>query len=184
MDAYREQTARNLKEVIKMLGDNVRKEVIVQLGNEYLSKNFVDDMEKQFNELEDRIQIAEGKLNGADHKPFGDPVVLAETLELRMKKIERETEFLKRSLSESQSQISEIESNATSARVKQENLDEKIAYLNEDLLKLKQELEKETKRLSQTLDEKNKNLTVCLEDKIKDLTDQLSKHSSGSNQVR
>ena len=59
----------------------------MQFGTKFLPVSFVDDVDKQFNELEDRIQMVETKLTGNKSRPSEDPVVIAETYELRLKKI-------------------------------------------------------------------------------------------------
>jgi hypothetical protein len=55
-------------------------------------------MEKQLNEIEDRIEIVENKVKGNENKnsSVNNPVLLAETVELRMNKIERELESFRK----------------------------------------------------------------------------------------
>ena len=49
----------------------------MQFGSKYLPLSFVDDMDKQFNELEDRIQIVETKVTGSKNRASEDPIVIA-----------------------------------------------------------------------------------------------------------
>lgn len=119
LEDHRVQTARNLREVLKKFDENIKKEILVQFGIKFLPVSFVDDMDKQFNELEDRIQIVEAKLQGNKSRPCEDPVVIAETYELRLKKIERETEYLKKAINETQHSATNLEAETVELKSKQ-----------------------------------------------------------------
>ena len=49
----------------------------MQFGTKYLPLSFMDDMDKQLNELEDRIQIVETKVTGSKNRASEDPIVIA-----------------------------------------------------------------------------------------------------------
>lgn len=53
MEEYHDQTARNLREVIKKMDDSIKKDC----ASKFLPVDFVNDAEKQFLEIEDRILL-------------------------------------------------------------------------------------------------------------------------------
>ena len=64
---------------------------MITIANQYLPISFLDEVDQQFNELEDRIMIAQDKLSDRRVKQTDDIVATTETFDLRLKKLERES---------------------------------------------------------------------------------------------
>ena len=51
MEEYQKETARNLREVVKKIDENIKNECLGQLGRNYVETAFIDEVEKQFNQI-------------------------------------------------------------------------------------------------------------------------------------
>lgn len=121
IEDYKIESAKNLREVVKKINENVRKESLSHLSQQYVPIDFIDEVGQQIVELQDRITLIQTRNDGSRSRIQEDPVVLAETVDLRLKKIEREMEAINKKTADSSIKAKDIDLSIEALQKKNED---------------------------------------------------------------